>query len=212
MRARASQRGQPAGSRAVGGQLPPLRRGPTRSRYCPVRVSILIVSPTLMNSGTLMVAPVAILAGLVAPVAVSPRKPGSVSTIFCSMKFGRVTPTARPLEEQHVDHDLLGHEQRIVADGLAGDGHLVVGGGVHEHEGVAVLVEVLHVLDLDVGGLHLFAGADVPLDARCRVSRFLNLVRVKAAPLPGLTNWNSTTVHGEPSIITLRPLRMSDVS
>jgi len=25
-------------------------------------------------------------------------------------------------------------------------------------------------------------------------SKFLNLVRVKAAPLPGLMNWNSTTV------------------
>jgi len=26
------------------------------------------------------------------------------------------------------------------------------------------------------------------------VSRFLTFVRVNAAPLPGLTNWNSTTV------------------
>src|ERR1700704_1610253 len=44
------------------------------------------------------------------------------------------------------------------------------------------------------------------------VSRFLNLVRVNAAPLPGLTNWNSTMVYGFPSISTLRPLRISDVS
>src|SRR6476646_757946 len=44
------------------------------------------------------------------------------------------------------------------------------------------------------------------------VSRFLHLVRVNAAPLPGLTNWNSTTVYGFPSISTLRPLRISDVS
>src|SRR5256885_44041 len=44
------------------------------------------------------------------------------------------------------------------------------------------------------------------------VSKFLNLVRVNAAPLPGLTNWNSTTVYGFPSIKTLRPLRISDVS
>src|SRR5215510_7331433 len=44
------------------------------------------------------------------------------------------------------------------------------------------------------------------------VSRFLNLVRVNAAPLPGFTNWNSTTVYGFPSISTLRPLRISDVS
>ena len=44
------------------------------------------------------------------------------------------------------------------------------------------------------------------------VRRFLNFVRVNAAPLPGLTNWNSTIVKGWPSIKTLRPLRMSDVS
>src|SRR5678809_675099 len=44
------------------------------------------------------------------------------------------------------------------------------------------------------------------------VSRFLNLVRVNAAPLPGFTNWNSMTVYGFPSISTLRPLRISDVS
>src|SRR5687768_4743120 len=44
------------------------------------------------------------------------------------------------------------------------------------------------------------------------VSKFLNLVRVNAAPLPGLTNWNSITVYGFPSIKTLRPLRISDVS
>src|SRR6185312_14887038 len=69
-----------------------------RSRYSPVRVSILITSPTLMNSGTLTLAPVLILAGLVAPVAVSPRKPGSASVTACSMKLGSVTPTARPLK------------------------------------------------------------------------------------------------------------------
>src|SRR5215470_17929459 len=44
------------------------------------------------------------------------------------------------------------------------------------------------------------------------VSKFLNLVRVNAAPLPGFTNWNSMTVYGFPSISTLRPLRISDVS
>src|ERR1041384_1217277 len=62
-----------------------------------------------------------------------------------------------------------------------------------------------------------FAGASFSPERMLRsttapVSRFLNLVRVKAAPLPGLTNWNSTTVYGFPSINTLRPLRISDVS
>src|SRR5664279_3323264 len=44
------------------------------------------------------------------------------------------------------------------------------------------------------------------------VSKFFSLVRVNAAPLPGLTNWNSTTVNGDPSSMTLSPLRMSEVS
>src|SRR5215471_14876337 len=44
------------------------------------------------------------------------------------------------------------------------------------------------------------------------VSRFFIFVRVNAAPLPGLTNWNSTTVYGAPSSMILRPLRMSEVS
>ena len=62
-----------------------------------------------------------------------------------------------------------------------------------------------------------FAGSSFSPDRMFRsttapVSRFLNLVRVNAAPLPGLMNWNSTTVYGFPSISTLRPLRISDVS
>src|SRR3569832_1007503 len=62
-----------------------------------------------------------------------------------------------------------------------------------------------------------FAGSSFPPERMLRtttapVSRFLNLVRVNAAPLPGLTNWNSTMVYGFPSISTLRPLRISDVS
>lgn len=55
-----------------------------RAMYSPVRVSTRIVSPSLMNSGTRTTAPVSSLAGLAPPVAVSPRNPGSVSTIFNS--------------------------------------------------------------------------------------------------------------------------------
>src|ERR1700759_5250175 len=62
-----------------------------------------------------------------------------------------------------------------------------------------------------------FAGSSFSPDRMLRsttapVSKFLNLVRVNAAPLPGFTNWNSMTVYGLPSISTLRPLRISDVS
>src|SRR5262249_39859972 len=41
---------------------------------------------------------------------------------------------------------------------------------------------------------------------------FLILTRVNAWPLPGLTNWKSTTTYGWPFSIILRPLRMSLVS
>src|SRR5688572_17924427 len=41
---------------------------------------------------------------------------------------------------------------------------------------------------------------------------FRILTRVKACPLPGFTNWNSTTAYGWPSTIILRPFRMSLVS
>ncbi len=51
----------------------------TRSMYLFSRVSTRIHSPSLMNSGTPMLAPVDTLAGLVTFVAVSPRAPGSVS-------------------------------------------------------------------------------------------------------------------------------------
>src|SRR6476659_6469388 len=62
-----------------------------------------------------------------------------------------------------------------------------------------------------------FAGSSFSPDRMLRsttapVRRFLNFVRVNAAPLPGFTNWNSMTVKGFPSIKTLRPLRISDVS
>src|SRR5688500_4105589 len=62
-----------------------------------------------------------------------------------------------------------------------------------------------------------FAGSSFSPDRMLRsmtapVSKFLNFVRVNAAPFPGFTNWNSMTVNGFPSISTLRPLRISDVS
>src|SRR3954451_392797 len=68
-------------------------RSYTRSRYVPVRVSTRIVSPWFTNSGTLTTRPVSVLAGLVPPLAVSPRKPGSVSTISSSTLIGGSTST-----------------------------------------------------------------------------------------------------------------------
>src|SRR5689334_14918165 len=41
---------------------------------------------------------------------------------------------------------------------------------------------------------------------------FFIFVRVNACPLPGFTNWKSITTYGCLSIVSLRPLRISDVS
>ncbi len=60
----------------------PARLGPCghqpRPRYSPDRVSTLIFSPVVMNSGTWISAPVSRVAGLLPPVERSPCRPGSV--------------------------------------------------------------------------------------------------------------------------------------
>src|SRR6185312_8300021 len=76
-------------------------RGPirhfTRLSYSPVRVSTLMTSSWLTNSGTRTTAPVSRVAGLPPPPEVSPRTPGSVPTISSVTVFGGVTPIATPL-------------------------------------------------------------------------------------------------------------------
>jgi hypothetical protein len=60
-------------------------------------------------------------------------------------------------------HHRLGALQqvvRVLADGVAGDVHLVVGVEVHEHEVAALLVEVLHRALVDVRGVDLDAGVE----------------------------------------------------
>src|SRR5439155_17894144 len=64
-----------------------------RPMYMPVRVSILINSPSLMKSGTLMVLPVSSFAGLVTLLAVSPRTPSGDSTTFKPTEAGKSTCT-----------------------------------------------------------------------------------------------------------------------
>ena len=126
-----------------------------------------MTSPTLMNSGTLIVAPVEIFAGLVAPVAVSPRKPGlGLDTTVCSMKFGSETPTARPLKNSTstlMFSGMKSAESPMVSFGML---HLIVGRRVHEDERVGVRVQVLHRLRLDVRRLQLVARAQVALQHR----------------------------------------------
>ena len=67
------------------------------SRYSPVLVSMRITSPWLMKSGTLTSAPVSTVAGLVEPVAVSPRTPGSVAVTSRVTNMGGSTANTFPL-------------------------------------------------------------------------------------------------------------------
>src|SRR5690606_17263978 len=69
----------------------------TRDRYSLVRVSMRTLSPCSTKSGTCTTSPVSRVAGLVAPVAVSPLKPGSVWVTSSSTKVGSSTPMALSL-------------------------------------------------------------------------------------------------------------------
>src|SRR4029453_131459 len=75
-----------------------LQQARTHARpvYAPVRVSILIVSPSLMKSGTLIVFPVSSRAGLVTLLAVSPRTPSGDSTTLRLTDAGNSTCTGFP--------------------------------------------------------------------------------------------------------------------
>ena len=65
--------------------------------YSPVRVSIRILSPISTNNGTFRTYPVCVVAGLVAPVEVSPLNPGSVYIISNYKKIGGSIPNTLPL-------------------------------------------------------------------------------------------------------------------
>ena len=69
----------------------------TRSIYSPVRVSMRILSPSLMNRGTRISAPVSTVAGFRVLVAVLPLTPGSVAVTSSSTKLGISTLKTLPL-------------------------------------------------------------------------------------------------------------------
>ena len=68
-----------------------------RSMYSPVRVSIRIISPSVMNMGTRIYAPVYRVAVFRLLVAVSPFTPGSVLVTSSSTKLGGSTPNTLSL-------------------------------------------------------------------------------------------------------------------
>src|SRR5579862_742943 len=69
----------------------------TRETYSPVRVSILILSPSSIKRGTWTLAPLSVTAGFKTRPEVSPRRPVVVSTIFISRNVGGTTSMGCPL-------------------------------------------------------------------------------------------------------------------
>src|SRR5213075_825674 len=73
--------------------------------YSPVRVSPLMISPSCTNKGTRTTAPDSNFAGLPPLPAVSPFKPGSVSTIFKFTKVGGTTKIGAPFHKVSLQSD-----------------------------------------------------------------------------------------------------------
>ena len=118
-----------------------------------------MTSPLSTKSGTLTVAPVSSLAGLVVFVAVSPRKPGSVSTIFSSTCAGRSTPIGVAVVELHVDDHAVFQEIRGIADKVALERDVFERLLVHEVIAVGVVVEHLHLAVVHDRALEFLARA-----------------------------------------------------
>src|SRR5665213_3314808 len=124
-----------------------------------------ITSPGLTNSGTFTVAPVSSFAGFVAPVAVSPLKPGSVSSTLSSTCAGRSAPIAVaswnwtlifiPSFRKSAGSPMTSRQREVLVR-LA----------VHEVVAVVVVVEHLHLAVVDRRALELLAGAERTFDGR----------------------------------------------
>ena len=125
-----------------------------------------IRSPGLTKSGTCTVAPVSSFAGLVVPVAVSPLKPGSVSTDFELDVRGQVDADRRAVVELHVDLHAVFEKVGGVADQVALQREVLERLVVHEVVAFGVVVEHLHFAVVDRRALELLAGAERPFDRR----------------------------------------------
>src|ERR1700733_5370542 len=101
-----------------------------------------------MNSGTWICAPVSSVAGLVPPVDRSPCRPGSVWLTVSSTAAGSSTYSGTPSLK--------------ATPPFCSSGRLVVGFGVHEHEGVAFAVQVLHLAPVHAGLLDPPPGVEGP--------------------------------------------------
>ena len=183
--ARAAAREDEGAARGSGRLRVHRPRQPTRSTYSPVRVSTRMRSPSFTKSGTCTMAPVSIVAGLVTFDAVSPLMPGSQRVILASMKGGSSMLIGLRAPEEHVDLLVLLQELLGVADLGLRERELLEGLRIHEHQVLAVPVEVLHLVLLDVRLVHLLARAEAAVD-RAAVLQVAHLGAHEGAALAGL--------------------------
>ena len=126
----------------------------------------MILSPTFTKSGTATTAPVSSVAGFVTFETVSPFTPGSVSVTSSTTDDGRSTPEGSPPTNITCTLDdgcMNGNSSSISA---CGSEELLEGLLVHEHDLVARVIEVLHVLLLGAHARELLAGAEGVVDDR----------------------------------------------
>ena len=138
--------------------------------YSPVRVSILIKSPMSTKAGQSISAPVSNLTGLVKLVAVLPRTAGSQYSIFNTMWFGGVTEIGL----------LLNSTMLQMVPSL-----MLVARVVHEHEHVALAIQVLSGDFGDVGGVERIAPLVGPLQHRV-AEQVAELALVEGVAFAGL--------------------------
>src|SRR5690554_2503056 len=181
----------------------------TRLTYSPERVSTFSTSPIVINSGTLTTAPVDRVAGLEPPWAVSPFMPGSVSTTSSSTKLGGVTVRGAPL-------------YRVTVYTSCSFSHLTVSPIVLASAAYCSKEPSVSMKCQNSPSVYRYSMSWSITSAASRVSpdlkvrshtrlliRLRSLTRLKAWPLPGLTNSFSSMIQGSPSSKTLRPLRNS---
>ena len=106
--------------------------------------------PVSTNSGTITVAPVSTIAGFVAPCAVSPLNPGSVSVISSSTNSGGSTENTFPLWEQilTVSFSFTNFSASPTTSAVQCD--LIICLHIHKVVQISILIQILHVLSVNM--------------------------------------------------------------
>jgi hypothetical protein len=167
-----------------------------------------MISPWLTNSGTLTEAPVSSFASLVPPVTVSPRMPGSVSTIFSSTCGGGVTDSGCPFQSVTM------HTVPSFSHCAASPTAVSAAANCSKDSGCMKCQNWPSAYRNCMSTSTTSAASSVSPDLKVRsmtrpVRRLRMRTRLKAWPLPGLTNSFSTIEQGSLSSMTFTPERKS---